>query len=648
MINMELVHRDGLARIGRFETKHGTIETPTVLPVINPNKITITPAEMKAMGAQGIITNSYIIRRTETLREKALKDGVHKLISFDGPIMTDSGTFQSYVYGDMEYDNRGIVDFQRKIGSDIITILDIFSKPDDTYEMARDAVDETYRRMNEIEVADGETIAGPVQGSVYMDLREKAARLMSSTNAGYLPVGGVVPLLESYQYDKLADIILTARSNSDFSRPIHLFGGGHPMFMAMSVLLGVDFFDSASYVKYARDGRMLYPDGTRDLSKLRTLPQWSPLYGKYTVKELIAADRDERTEALSRHNLWAIFSEINEIKERIYQNTLWQYAESRSRSHPYLYKAFRRILERKDNLLKFEPLYRRSSFHYYDSYSNDHPSMKRLSDFTLNFLSENRKDTIIIPAGSRNPGKRDYGLIRDIYEKYDVNMLVPWCNTFVPVELEDTYPIEQMISSEIPDERLQARELSNIEETVGKGRVFHKKGMNDYSGFEEKSRVFNLEKVRTVADFQFGIGVGRELFPDSSRITSSRATGRLRNILFNDEQLATMRAQDGFFTLTVAGAIRIKNTVESPGLRAVVTEDSAEYNAKGFNVFFKFITEHDRNIKASNETIIVDPEDNVVGVGRATVSGREIGDYRSGVAVKTHHSLKSMKDSTEE
>ncbi|HKJ97277.1 MAG TPA: tRNA guanosine(15) transglycosylase TgtA, partial [Thermoplasmataceae archaeon] len=301
LIEMELVHRDGLARIGKFKTKHGVIETPTVLPVINPNKITITPEEMKSLGAQGIITNSYIIRRTDALREKALKDGVHSLVSFDGPIMTDSGTFQSYVYGDMEYDNRGIVDFQRKIGSDIITILDIFSKPDDTYGMARDAVDETYSRMREIEVGDGEIIAGPVQGSVYQDLREKAARLMSSSDAGYLPVGGVVPLLESYQYDKLVDIVLTARMNSDFSKPIHLFGGGHPMFLAISVLLGVDFFDSASYVKYARDGRMLYPDGTRDLVKLRTLPRWSPIYGKYTVKELLDAESEERTAALSRH-----------------------------------------------------------------------------------------------------------------------------------------------------------------------------------------------------------------------------------------------------------------------------------------------------------------------------------------------------------
>lgn len=645
---MELVQRDGLARIGKFKTKHGVIETPTVLPVINPNRITITPEEMRSLGAQGIITNSYIIRRTDSLREKALKNGVHSLVSFDGPIMTDSGTFQSYVYGDMEYDNRGIVDFQRNIGSDIITILDIFSRPDDTYRMASEAVEETYRRMKEIEVAEDEIIAGPVQGSVFMDLREKAARLMSSTDASYLPVGGVVPLLESYQYDRLADIVLTAKANSDFSKPIHLFGGGHPMFLPISVLLGVDFFDSASYVKYARDGRMLYPEGTRDLAKLRTLPQWSPLYDRYTVRELLQAESEERTIALSKHNLAAIFMEINEIKERIYQNTLWQYAESRARSHPYLFRAFRKLLERKAELLKFEPLYRKSSFHYYDSYSNEHPSMKRLSSFIERHISENRKDTVILPAGSRNPGKRDYSLIRDLYEKYDGNYLVPWCNTFVPVELEDTYPIEQIISSDIVDDQLQSREYAKIAEEIGKDRMFYRKEMKNFSALSEKERNFNLEKIRTVADLQFGYGVGEKLFPNTSRIITSRATGRLRNIIVEDQIIATMRAQDGFFTLTIKGAERIRDAVEYPGLRVAVTDDSAEYNAKGFNVFFKFITEYDRNIIASNETIVVDSEDNVVAVGRATVSGREMGDYRSGVAVKTHHSVKSIKDSPDE
>lgn len=640
---MELIHREGLARIGSFRTKRGVIETPTVLPVINPNRITVSPEEMRSLGAQGIITNSYIIRRTDSLRERALKSGLHDLLSFDGPIMTDSGTFQSYVYGDVEFGNKEIVDFQRKIGSDIITILDIFSTPDDNHEKAKYAVQETFRRMNEIAVQEGEIIAGPVQGGIFNDLRKKAAGLMSSTASSYLPVGGVVPLLESYQYDRLVDIILTAKTNSDFSKPIHLFGGGHPMFMAISVLLGVDFFDSASYVKYARDSRMLFPDGTRDLVKLRSFPTWSPLYGNYTVKELLDASNDERVKAISRHNLSAIFMEINEIKERIFENTLWQYAESKARSHPYLFKAFKRILERKDDILPYEPLYRKASFHYYDGSSNSHPSLRRLEIFTEKYISAKKKDTVMLKEGSRNPGKRDNNVIRDIFEKFDVNLLVAWCSLHVPVELEDTYPIEQIISSGMTDGRISAASTQKLRMVLQNKLITDVKDFQD-SIPKETGRNYNLEKIRTVADLQFGMGVGQDLFPDGCKIVVSRATGRLRNIFHGSEMLATMRAQDGFFTLTVNGAKMIRDALKKPALRVIVSDDSAEYNSKGFNVFFKFIQDHDKEIIASNETLVVNSDDEVVAVGRATVSGREMGDYKSGVAVKVHHSIRSSKE----
>ena len=133
--------------------------------MINPNIQTLGIEEMVSLGAQAFITNSYIIRRNEKLRERAEKHGVHALIGFDGPIMTDSGTFQSHVYSDVEYTNLEIVEFQRKIGSDISTILDIFSEPDFSHEKAEYAVNETYSRMSEIPQGVEDTIlAGPIQG----------------------------------------------------------------------------------------------------------------------------------------------------------------------------------------------------------------------------------------------------------------------------------------------------------------------------------------------------------------------------------------------------------------------------------------------------------------------------------------------------
>src|SRR5512137_1035645 len=101
----ELKERDGLARICELTTKHGKVTTPVLLPVVNPNQITIPPKQMRdQLGVQMLITNSYIIRNSPELRAKAEDKGVHELLAFDGPIMTDSGTFQNHVYGDVHVD----------------------------------------------------------------------------------------------------------------------------------------------------------------------------------------------------------------------------------------------------------------------------------------------------------------------------------------------------------------------------------------------------------------------------------------------------------------------------------------------------------------------------------------------------------------
>jgi len=119
----EILDKDAGGRIGKLRTPHGTVETPTVMPVINPNIQLISPKEMKSFGAEILITNSYIIYRKEELRNVALEKGLHGLLDFDGPIMTDSGSFQLSVYGSVEVTNEEILEFQKKIGSDIIVPL---------------------------------------------------------------------------------------------------------------------------------------------------------------------------------------------------------------------------------------------------------------------------------------------------------------------------------------------------------------------------------------------------------------------------------------------------------------------------------------------------------------------------------------------
>lgn len=631
-INFEVTGRDGLARTAKFKTLHGVIETPTLLPVINPNISTLKIGEMTALGAQAFITNSYIIRRNEKLREKAEKHGVHSLIDFNGPIMTDSGTFQSHVYSDVEYTNLEIVDFQRKIGSDISTILDIFSEPDFSHERAKNAVLETHSRMMQLpEDIEDTIIAGPIQGSLYNDLRKMSAELMSSSQAGYLPIGGVVPLLENYRYDALVDIIINSKLNAGFSKPIHLFGGGHPMFMSMAVLLGVDLFDSASYVKYARDGRMLFSDGSKELSRISSLPRWSPIYGKVTVQEMKEMPPEQRSRMLSLHNLGAIFNELHEIRERIFQQTLWQYVEMKARSHPYLFKAYRRILEYSEVLEKYEDLSKKSSFFFFDRYTDRTPYIRRLESFSEKLRAKSGKDEIVLGEEHWHPGRPHQESFKTVYEHSERPFMLQWQDSLVPLELDETYPVEQLITSGF-------REEGKLNDTTDLSKIRQADG---------EIRNFDLEKVRRVADYQFGIGYGERLFPENTRVTRSRKTGRIRGVYLDGKLLGTLRAHDGFFTLGVEGARRLHQIAPFPEHRIVVTEDSAEFNSKGFNVFFKFITGNYEGITAGNEVLVVDPGDHLAAVGKSVLSGLEIPHFKSGVAVKVHKGILQGEDKEE-
>ena len=143
----EVIARDGAARIGRLHTAHGHLNTPALLPVVNPNLRTIEPREMwERYGVDALIANSYVIWKHDDLRETALADGIHSMLDFPGVVVTDSGTFQSYVYGDVEVEVSEIVEFQRDIGVDIGTMLDVFGRPDMSREELEECVDETARR----------------------------------------------------------------------------------------------------------------------------------------------------------------------------------------------------------------------------------------------------------------------------------------------------------------------------------------------------------------------------------------------------------------------------------------------------------------------------------------------------------------------
>ena len=338
----EIVSRDGRGRLGRLHTAHGILETPALLPVINPNIRTIEPREMwDRYGIGALITNSYIIWKHEGLKEVATKEGVHTLLDYPGVVMTDSGTFQAYIYGDVEVGIEEIVEFQKSIGVDIATMLDVFSRPDMTEEQVAQCVQETIQRAPASLAAAGDTMLnGPIQGGLFKHLRTQSAQGMGEFDFAIHPIGGIVPVMERHMYKDYAKIMLSSLPHLPPNRPVHMFGCGHPMLFPMSIALGADLFDSAAYALFARDGRLLTPWGTQKIATLVEWPERMPCVCAHTPEEVRAMSKDEKTALLARYNLEVTLSELDRCKQAIRDGALWRLAERRSHQHPALREAF--------------------------------------------------------------------------------------------------------------------------------------------------------------------------------------------------------------------------------------------------------------------------------------------------------------------
>jgi len=147
----------------------------------------------------------------------------------------------------------------------------------------------------------------------------------------------------------------------------------------------------------------------------------------------------------------------------------------------------------------------------------------------------------------------------------------------------------------------------------------------------------SLRRIRSVADYQFGKGVGVNLFPKKVEILFSKRTGRIRYVYLGGERLATLRPTDGFLSLSIAGAKRIVENVDSVECLVRVQEDVAQFIARGGDVFAKHVVEAGKAVRPKDEVIVVDGNGEVLAVGRAVLSGEEMKSFKHGVAVKVRH-----------
>ncbi len=575
--------RDASARLGTLETKSGSLELPAFFPVYNPNKPVIPAKEIfRDFKLKQIITNSYIIYRSQDIRSKVLECGLHDFLGFDGIIMTDSGAYQLYKYGEVEVSNIDIIRFQHEIGSDIGSIIDVPMAAQISYREAEKGVKETIKNARELDQIkddlNGTIWLGTVQGARYHDLLAQCAKEISSINFEYFGAGSLKVALERYEYNVQVEYLILVRELLPAGRPLHFWGIGHPSTFALFTALGADSFDSAAYALFAEDGRYMTPEGTMYLKDLEEFPCSCPECLSYTPEEVRSLSKEDKIRFLARHNLHVCAEEIRKIREAIRGGWLWELVQMRARYHPSLLKALLFVLKHfKNELEKREPFSKKSGIFYSGEETKNRPEILRAKKLLSRVIKARRFFSTNL-----------YGQ--------------------VPIGLRYTYPFGQ---THVPGE------------------------------VEPKEEPSDEEILSHLLQYQFG-PEAIEAF-EHPIIVRSKRTGMPRQVFDGDERVGMIRHYDGMFIPSLEGAKKLIRVLPYPKSRVVIKKEFTEVVARGTSVFTHFVKDLDLRIRPYQEIIAVDESDSVLAVGKTILSGPEVKEFGKHPFMRVRHHLLPRK-----
>ncbi|MFB0971995.1 MAG: tRNA guanosine(34) transglycosylase Tgt [Neofamilia sp.] len=347
------------ARLGKITTDHGEIETPIFMPVGTKATVkTMTPEEVKDLGSQVILGNTYhlYLRPGHELIEEA--GGLHKFMNWHGPILTDSGGFQvfslsnsrkiveegvefrSHIDGAKEFlSPEKSIEIQNALGADIIMAFDECAPYPADYEYIKNSMERTTRWAQRCKDAhknpEHQALFGIVQGGMYKDLRKQSALDLVEMDFDGYSIGGLSvgePLeLMNEMLDFTVDFLPK-------DKPRYNMGVGTPDYLFESVIRGIDMADCVLPTRVARNGTAITSRGNlvvknaaykKDFTKLDpecdcyTCSNYSRAYIRhlFTVNEILAY------RLLTIHNLYFLIKMMENIREAIKNDNLLEYKD---------------------------------------------------------------------------------------------------------------------------------------------------------------------------------------------------------------------------------------------------------------------------------------------------------------------------------
>ena len=440
----EILKTDLAGRIGKIYTNHGVIETPAYVPVIHPVKQTVPSKKIKEIGFDLVITNAYITKNH--YGEEAVKKGIHKIIDFDGAIMTDSGGYQVLEYGDVSVLPPEMASYEKGIMTDFAIPLDKPTGYGLPRKKAQEYVNHTLKVSKETlqdRDENGQIWIGPIQGGEHFDLVEKSTKSLVEMGFPMLALGSPVEFMESYEYKLLAQMIVSAKKQIPFSIPLHLFGAGHPLTIPFAVALGCDTFDSASYMLYAKQERYITEDGTRHLSEISIFPCNCEVCSKYTPKELRELNNSEKVNEIALHNLHAIKLEVDKVKQSIYEGRLWEYVFKKARAHPKLFEIKEVFTANSKTFEISTPKFKEKAIFLYDKDDQFRPEVSAFHTIVRKFKSD-KNLLIILKEPQIKPGylSKEYLTLKRKFKDID-SFQICYFNPqlgLIPNEISDIFP----------------------------------------------------------------------------------------------------------------------------------------------------------------------------------------------------------------
>lgn len=302
----QLQHTDNAsdARVGLITTAHGQIETPIFMPVGTVGSVKGVHFEelRQQVGAQIILGNTYHLYLRPGLDTLYKAGGLHKFISWDRPMLTDSGGFQvfslsgirklteegcmftSHIDGSRHFFTpENVMDTERTIGADIMMALDECPPGKSDYEYARKSLamtqrwlDRCFKRFNETEPRYGykQSLFPIVQGCTYKDLRREAAKFVADKGADGNAIGGLAvgePTEVMYEMIEVVNEILPK------DKPRYLMGVGTPQNLLEGIARGVDMFDCVMPTRNGRNAMLFTYQGTMNMRNKKWENDFSPI-----------------------------------------------------------------------------------------------------------------------------------------------------------------------------------------------------------------------------------------------------------------------------------------------------------------------------------------------------------------------------------